>query len=108
MLRETPARRRHRPAGRRGDAPARAADDLRGWGQAVVGALLRGCLDHGVEPVLGARATRLRVEDGRVVGVAYERGGENARGCRPTRRPSLATGGFEWNAELCAAFLRGP
>ena len=85
----------------------RAADDLRGWGQAVVGALLRGCLDHGVEPVLGARATRLRVEDGRVVGVAYERGGETLE-VAARHAVILATGGFEWNAELCAAFLRGP
>ncbi len=86
---------------------ARAEGDLRGFGQAVVGALLAGCLDRGIEPLLGAAARRLLTEDGRVVGVEYNLHGATSR-LSARRGVILATGGFEWNRELVRAFLRGP
>jgi succinate dehydrogenase/fumarate reductase flavoprotein subunit len=76
---------------------------VEGLGRALVGSLLAGCLEHGVEPVTGARAQRLLTEDGRVVGVAFEDGREVRAGA-----VVLATGGFEYDADLVRDFLRGP
>jgi 3-oxosteroid 1-dehydrogenase len=77
---------------------------IEGLGRAMVGALLKGLLDLGVEPELNARAERLVVRDGRVVGVVFDSGLEIAA----TKGVVLATGGFEWDAELVRDFLRGP
>jgi succinate dehydrogenase/fumarate reductase flavoprotein subunit len=81
--------------------------DERGAGQALVGRLLRGCLDRAVVPQTGCRGIRLLTEGGAVAGVlidgpagpfeAHARGGV-----------VLATGGFEHDAKLVRAFLRGP
>ena len=86
---------------------ARIQNDLRGFGQALVGALLAGCLDRGIEPMLDAPVRRLLVEDGAVVGVEYTLAGQAHR-LMARRGVILATGGFEWNAELARTFLRGP
>jgi len=75
-----------------------------GMGLALVGALLKGCLDRGIEPVLGARAARLDTDNGKVTGVQLHDGTAIAA----TRAVILATGGFEWNDELMRSFLRGP
>ena len=84
----------------------RASRDERGRGEALVGALLRGCLDREVEVRTGVRAREL-VRDGRaVIGVCAEEGGRDV--VVRARAVILATGGFEWNAELVRAFLRGP
>lgn len=106
MLRETPL------GGSSGlvdpaELQKRAEQDLRGWGQALVGRLLRACLDRGIEPVLGCGGYRLCVEQGRVTGAIVERDGRQER---MTARQGviLATGGFEWNEALKHAFLRGP
>jgi 3-oxosteroid 1-dehydrogenase len=82
----------------------RVAHDVRGRGQALVGALLRACLDRGIEPLTGARAKDLAVDDGRVTGVRFERGDE----VEANRGVVVATGGFEWDRDLVRAFLRGP
>src|ERR1700739_292233 len=50
----------------------RRVRDECGGGQALVGRLVKGCLDRGIEPRTGMRATRLLVEDDRVVGVRFE------------------------------------
>jgi succinate dehydrogenase/fumarate reductase flavoprotein subunit len=81
--------------------------DERGAGHALVGRLLRGCLDRAVVPQTGCRGIRLLTERGAVAGVlidgpagpfeAHARGGV-----------VLATGGFEHDAKLVRAFLRGP
>jgi succinate dehydrogenase/fumarate reductase flavoprotein subunit len=85
----------------------RAARDLRGFGQAVVGALLFGCLARGIEPSLGAPVRRLLMEEDAVAGVETVRQGAPWRiGAR--KGVILATGGFEWNADLRRAFLKGP
>ena len=81
--------------------------DARGRGHALVGALLAACLERGIEPVTGARANELVRDDGRVTGVRFDSGAPlpevDAR-----RGVVLATGGFEWDAELVKTFLRGP
>jgi 3-oxosteroid 1-dehydrogenase len=81
--------------------------DVRGRGQALTGALLKGCLDRGIEPLTGAAADALVVEDGGVVGVRFATGSPvpevSARG-----GVVLATGGFEWDPAMVRAFLRGP
>ena len=82
----------------------RRAADLRGAGNGLVGMLLKGCLDRGIEPRTNHRAVELITEDGRITGVRFEGGYEaSARG-----GVILATGGFEWDPELSRAFLRGP
>ncbi|CAO1649541.1 FAD-dependent oxidoreductase [Parasphingorhabdus sp. NYA22] len=85
----------------------RNAEDLRGWGQALVGRLLKACLDRSIEPVLGCGGYRLCVENGRVTGAIVECG--TAQETITARNGViLATGGFEWNDALKHAFLRGP
>ncbi len=86
---------------------ARRGRDERGYGQALVGRLLKGCIERGIEPQTGARATDLAIEGGRVSGVRFESASgifeASARG-----GVVLATGGFEWNPALVKSFLRGP
>ena len=77
--------------------------DERGAGQGLVGALLKGCLDRGIVPVTGMRATHLETAGDRVVGVRFE----GATVAAP-RGVILATGGFDFDPELVSAFLRGP
>jgi succinate dehydrogenase/fumarate reductase flavoprotein subunit len=78
------------------------------FGRALVGGLLKACLDAGVEVSLGARAVRLLREDGRVTGaVVIDADGTDCEH-RAAQGVVVATGGFEWNDSLKAAFLRGP
>jgi succinate dehydrogenase/fumarate reductase flavoprotein subunit len=86
---------------------ARAAQGLVGLGPALVAGLLHACLERGIEPVTGARATRFVVEDGRVTGVTLDVAGE-PRVARARRGVVLATGGFEWDTVMAREFLRGP
>jgi succinate dehydrogenase/fumarate reductase flavoprotein subunit len=76
-------------------------------GTALVGRLLKACLDRGVEPRLSSRARELvKNGDGGVIGVRVEEEGR-ALHIRADRGVILASGGFEWNAELCRRFLAG-
>jgi succinate dehydrogenase/fumarate reductase flavoprotein subunit len=84
----------------------REARHAQGLGLALVGALLRGCLDRGLEPHLGHRATELLFDGDRVAGVRFETPSGEADVAAAT--VILATGGFEWNDELVHTFLRGP
>ncbi len=85
----------------------REAEDLRGCGAALVGPLLKACLDRAVEPVTASRAQDVVIDDGRVAGVVVEQPG-GAVVVRAARGVVLATGGFEWDPELVRGFLRGP
>lgn len=85
----------------------RAEQDLRGWGQALVGRLLKACLQRGIEPVLGCGGYRLSVEQGRITGAIVERDGRQEM-IVARQAVILATGGFEWDEALKHAFLRGP
>jgi succinate dehydrogenase/fumarate reductase flavoprotein subunit len=84
----------------------RRANDERGMGLALIGRLLRGCLDRGIQPRTGCEATELILREGAIAGVRYK----TAEGVKELTAPNvvLATGGFEWNADLVRAFLRGP
>jgi succinate dehydrogenase/fumarate reductase flavoprotein subunit len=84
----------------------RQANDERGMGLALIGRLLKGCLDRGIAPHTGHRATDLIMDDGKVAGVKFE----TEDGIKAVRAPNviLATGGFEWNKDLIRAFTRGP
>lgn len=88
-------------------AAYRAENDLRGCGNALVGPLLEALLELGVEPTINAPARDLLVEDGRVVGALILIDGVEVP-VLTSRGVVLATGGFEWNAELVREFLRGP
>lgn len=84
----------------------RAAANLRGCGQALVGRLLRACLDLGVEIHTGHRAVRLETNAHAVTGVRFDSAdGEVAVNASAV---ILATGGFEWNREMVRDFIRGP
>lgn len=85
----------------------RQREDLRGAGQGLVGMLLRGCLDRGVEPRTQARAVELVTEGSRVTGVRLDTP-EGPLEVTARGGVVLATGGFEWDPELARAFLRGP
>lgn len=82
----------------------RTAQRLEGLGRGLLGALLKGLLDHDVAIETGARATELLVEDGVVRGVRFDGGRE----VRARRGVVLATGGFERDTDLVRDFLRGP
>jgi succinate dehydrogenase/fumarate reductase flavoprotein subunit len=85
------------------EAQRRVENDARGLGHALVGRLLRGCLDRGVEFMLNTAGRDLAIEDGAVTGVILDDGS-----VIETPNVMLATGGFEWNEAYKAAFLRGP
>ena len=85
----------------------RLEKDSRGFGQALVGALLKGCLDRDIEPQLNTKTKRLIKNGNRITGIEIEFDNKtqiiNAR-----RGVIIATGGFEWNKDLVSTFLRGP
>ncbi len=86
----------------------RSERDERGCGQALVGRLLRGCLDRGIEPVTETRAVALITDDhGHVTGVTLE-GPSGRFDVRARGGVVLATGGFEWDRDMVRSFLRGP
>jgi 3-oxosteroid 1-dehydrogenase len=85
----------------------RRVHDERGAGLALIGRLLKGCLDRDIEPRTGWRAEELLVDHGRVSGVRFL----TATGPVEVGASGgvvLATGGFEWDKDLVKSFLRGP
>ena len=88
------------------DMARREANNERGCGQALIGRLLKACLDRGIEPRTSCRATELILQDGRVTGVKLE--SPDGPRSEPADAVILATGGFEFNEDLKRAFLRGP
>lgn len=88
-------------------AAEREVQQVEGLGRAMVGALLQGCLERGVEVHLNERAVGLELENGVVRGVTFE-GPEGTHSVAARSGVVLATGGFEWDAGLARDFLRGP
>ncbi|WP_280258830.1 FAD-dependent oxidoreductase [Nocardia wallacei] len=76
-------------------------------GTALVAGLLRGVLDAGVVPRTGARAVELLSEGRTITGVRLSTA-DGERIVRARKGVVLATGGFEWDAGLVRAYLRGP
>ena len=85
----------------------RIANNERGFGQAMVGRLLKACLDRGIEPMLGIETHELMRSGDRIVGIKGEKSGE-AFELTANHGVIIATGGFEWDVEKRQAFLRGP
>lgn len=85
----------------------RTSASQEGLGRGLVAALLAGCLERGVEPQTGMRATTPLTEGDRVVGVRFE-SKTGVREVRAERAVVIATGGFEHAPELVRDFLGGP
>lgn len=84
----------------------RHSERIEGFGRALVGALLKGCLDSGVEVRTGTRAIEFLLEAGAVRGVVCESSaGTETIGAGGV---VIASGGFERDVDLVKAFLRGP
>jgi succinate dehydrogenase/fumarate reductase flavoprotein subunit len=75
-------------------------------GNALIGRLLKGCLDRKIAIETNVRARSLIMEEGRVAGLRAERDGEDVSFA--ARAVVLASGGFEWNAALRGEYLPGP
>ena len=76
-------------------------------GGALVVGLLKGCLDAGCTLWDAAPARALVRSGGRVEGVEVERGGATVL-LRARKGVVLASGGFEWNAEMMSEHFPGP
>jgi succinate dehydrogenase/fumarate reductase flavoprotein subunit len=85
----------------------RVAQGLLTSGAALVAALLKGCLDRGIDIVLEARGRELAMEDGCVVGLRAERARAEVA-VKANGGVVLASGGFEWSERLKSQFLPGP
>lgn len=86
----------------------RVLTNARGQGNALVAGLVRGCLDQGVQIELGCGAEALEQDElGAVTGVVVRRSDGNAL-IAAERGVVLASGGFEWNAELREQYFPGP
>jgi succinate dehydrogenase/fumarate reductase flavoprotein subunit len=85
----------------------RMKQGLAGSGNALVGRLLKGCLDRDIPVMLETRVRALVREGERIVGLRAEReGGDHL--VRARGGVVLACGGFEWNDALRDRFLPGP
>lgn len=76
-------------------------------GTALIAGLLKGLLDAGVTPHTNARAEGLIAGDGEITGVRVALP-DRTIDVRARHGVILGTGGFEWDAALTQAFLRGP
>lgn len=86
---------------------ARAEQDLRGWGQALIGRMLKACLERGIDIHLDHRAVKLIEDDGAITGAVFAHGGDE-KTVHASKGVIIATGGFEWDKGLSKTFLRGP
>lgn len=86
---------------------ARVRQHLVACGPALIGQLLKGCLDRRIDIRLNTRARQLVRDGERIVGVRAEQNGQPVL-VRALRGVVLACGGFEWNEALRKSFLRGP
>ncbi|HLS23150.1 MAG TPA: FAD-binding protein [Pseudogracilibacillus sp.] len=76
-------------------------------GRALAGALFKAVLDRGVDVHIETPGRELVMnDDGEIIGVVAEKDGEDFFiGAR--KGVVIATGGFEWNKDLVASFLKG-
>jgi succinate dehydrogenase/fumarate reductase flavoprotein subunit len=86
----------------------RKAQGLVTSGAALIGGLLKACLDRGIDIQLETRGRALLTEEGRVVGVRAERATGEDVCVKANGGVVLASGGFEWSERLRAQFLPGP
>lgn len=86
----------------------RERGDYRALGQALIGALYLGVIERDIPVLFETRARKLVKDGDRVTGVVAENSDGREIRLRARRGVVIATGGFEWNASLVKAFLRGP
>jgi succinate dehydrogenase/fumarate reductase flavoprotein subunit len=86
----------------------RAEAGFVGMGRALVGWLLKANLDAGVDIRVSTRASSLRLDGSRVVGVDADGPDGATLALRAAQGIILAAGGFEWNEELVTQFVAGP
>jgi 3-oxosteroid 1-dehydrogenase len=85
-------------------ASSRQASDIRVLGAAMVAALFKGLLDRNVAVRTDSAVQDLVIDDGQVVGVRVSHDGRDELiGAR--KGVVLASGGFEWNADMVAGFI---
>ena len=84
----------------------RSEKNLRGCGQALVGRLVKSCLDRQIVIETEHQADELIIEENNLRGVRFN----TPSGIRDVKTQSviIATGGFEWNKNLVNNFVRGP
>jgi len=73
-------------------------------GRGVIGGLVLGCAQRGLNILTGVRARQLIVQDGRVIGLRAEREGKDFF-VRGNKGILLASGGSEWNDEMNRRFM---
>jgi 3-oxosteroid 1-dehydrogenase len=76
-------------------------------GRALIGGLLLGCIEKKIPVMAGTPARKLITDRGVVVGVRAEQDGKDFF-IRASKGVLLATGGFEWNAEMNKRHLKVP
>ncbi|MBL7119430.1 MAG: FAD-binding protein [Dehalococcoidia bacterium] len=76
-------------------------------GRALIGGLLLGCIQKGIEVLDSTPARKLIVQDGRIIGLQAEREGKDFF-VKADKGVLLATGGYEWNAKLNKRYMRVP
>ena len=84
----------------------RSEKNLRGCGQALIGRLVKSCLDRQIVIETEHQADELIIEQNNLRGVRFN----TPSGIRDVETQSviIATGGFEWNKSLVNNFVRGP
>ena len=84
----------------------RSEKNLRGCGQALIGRLVKSCLDRQIIIETEHQADELIIEEDNLRGVRFN----TPSGIRDVETQSviIATGGFEWNKNLVNNFVRGP
>ncbi len=82
-------------------------NDERGQGSALIVGLLRACLDRGCATSLEARATELILDDQGGVRGVRARIAQETYSIYASRGVVLATGGFEWDAEMLNRYFPG-
>lgn len=85
----------------------RIENDERGWGQAMIGRLLKACLERGIEPRLSSNVKRLERSEVESWRVDIE-SSDQTYSIHARKGVIISTGGFEWDEELKQTFLRGP
>jgi succinate dehydrogenase/fumarate reductase flavoprotein subunit len=84
----------------------RKEDGLLATGRALVAGLYEACLEAGVQFELDAPAKELVDDDGRVVGLVFER--DDTERWVEAHGTVIAAGGMEWDEGMRKNFLRGP
>jgi len=76
-------------------------------GRGLIGGLVLGCSERGIDVRTGVRARGLIVQEGSVIGLRAEKDGKDFF-VRAKKGLLLASGGFEWNAEMGRRFMNVP